>query len=222
MIASLPVWGTECLDGEHRRAYIVNGNTLYGFHSDTGQATGTLLLPTSSTGDWALSCVRWGIDGLAILGNDGKIYVGRWSGVIPAVTDANADGFSDAWAAAHFGTIVVDPNGDRDGDGLPEAIEYLFATSPVTAGGSPLQFALESVDGTRTIRLRFPRRTGLDPGSYSFQLSEDFGTWLVAPGATEAVLSTATVNGVEVEQVEARLPMAWPDRGFARIKWLHP
>ncbi len=222
MVATLPVWGTECLDGTHHRAYIVTGNSLYAFDSNTGQATGTFPLPAPASEDWALSCVRWGIDGIAILGSDGKIYVGRWSGVIPAATDGNSDGISDAWAAALFGTIVVNPGGDGDGDGLPDAMEYLFATSPVTAGASPLRFSLEAADGTRTILLRFPRRAGLVPGSYCFELSENFGTWLVAPGATETVLSTTTVNGVEVEQVEARIPMAWPDRGFARIKWLHP
>lgn len=222
MVASLPVWGTECLDGEHHRAYIVTGNALHAFNSDTGQATGTFTLPAPASGDGALSCVRWGIDGMAILGDDGIIYVGRWSGVIPSATDGNSDGIADAWAAAHFGTTVVNPGGDGDGDGLPDAMEYLFATSPVAAGASPLRFSLETVGGTRTILLRFPRRAGLAPGSYCFELSEDVGTWLVAPGASETVVSTATVDGVEVEQVEARIPMAWPDRGFARIKWLHP
>jgi uncharacterized repeat protein (TIGR01451 family) len=222
MVATLPVWGTECLDGIHHRAYIVSGNTLHSFDSNSGQARGSFLLPVSASGDWALSCVRWGIDGIAILGNDGKIYVGRWSGVIPPATDGNTDGISDAWAAAHFRTIVVNPGADSDGDGLPDALEYLFATSPVAAGASPLRLALNTVDGNQTILLRFPRRAGLDPGSYCFELSENFGTWLVAPGAMETVLSTATEDGVEVEQVEARIPMAWPDRGFARIKWLHP
>jgi uncharacterized repeat protein (TIGR01451 family) len=222
MVASLPVYGAECLDGEHHRAYIVSGNALYGFDSDSGQATGTFPLPTPAGGDWALSCVRWGVDGIAILGNNEKIYVGRWSGVIPAATDGNTDGISDAWAAAHFRTIVVNPGADSDGDNLPDALEYLFATSPMAAGASPLQLALEKGEGAQTIVLRFPRRAGVDPGSYCFELSENFGTWLVAPGAMETVLSTATEDGVEVEQVEARIPTAWPDRGFARIKWLHP
>lgn len=222
MVASLPVYGAECLDGEHHRAYIVSGNILHSFDSDSGQAKGTFPIPAPATGNWALSCVRWGIDGIAILGNDGKIYVGRWSGVIPVATDGNADGISDAWAAAQFGTIGVDPDGDADGDGLPDAMEYLFATSPVSAGGSPLQATLEAVAETRTLLLRFPRRAGLGRESYEFELSENLADWLAAPGATETVLSTTTSDGVEVEQVEARIPMAGPGRGFARIKWLHP
>jgi uncharacterized repeat protein (TIGR01451 family) len=222
LIATLPVTGAECLDGQHRRAYIVNGTSLYSFDCDTGQARGSFPLPAPAGTGWASSCLRWGIDGIAILGNDGKIYVGRWSGVIPTTTDGNADGISDAWAAAYFSSNGVNPGADSDGDGLADALEYLFATSPVTAGASPLQLAVEAVDETRTIILRFPRRAGLVPGAYRFELSEDVQEWLVAPGATERVLSTAIVEGVEVEQVEARIPMAWPDRGYARIKWQHP
>lgn len=222
LIATLPVYGAECLDGQHHRAYIVNGNALHRFDSDTGQALGSFPLPAPAGGDWAIRCVRWGIDGFAILGEDGEFFVGRWSGIIPVETDGNGDGIADAWAAALFGTIVVDPDGDGDHDGLPDALEYLFATSPVTPGSNPVQLTVEVADEDRTIRLRFPRRAGVNPESYRFELSEDAGEWLVAPGVTETVLSTATVDGVPVEQVEARIPMAWAERGFARIKWLHP
>ncbi|MCW1923452.1 DUF11 domain-containing protein [Luteolibacter arcticus] len=222
MIATLPVYGAECLDGEHNRAYIVNGNALHSFDSDTGEAKGSFSLPVTTSGDWALTCLRWGIDGIAILGEDGKVFVGRWSGIIPEDTDGNADGISDAWAAAQFGTTLVDPEGDGDGDGLADAFEYLFATSPVTAGANPLKPSVEAVQDARSILLRFPRRAGVSPDSYRYQLSEDASGWFDVPSATETVLSTATVDGVTVEQVQVRIPTAWPDRGFARIKWLHP
>ena len=222
MVATLPVYGAECLDGEHHRAYMVNGGGLHSFDSDTGQAKGVFPLPGAASGDWALTCLRWGIDGIAILGKDGKVLVGRWSDIIPEETDGNADGISDAWAAAQFGTVLVDPDGDGDGDGLADAFEYLFATSPVIPGANPLRTALESVPDARTILLRFPRRAGVGSESYRYQLSDDAAEWFVVPGVTETVLSTTTVDGVTVEQVEARIPTPWPDRGFARIKWQHP
>jgi hypothetical protein len=223
LITTLPVHGIGCVDALHRRAYIVNGNTLRSFDSDTGEPVGSFpVQPAPGGGVWGFSCHRWGTDGIAILGNDGSIQIGRWSLVLPALADSNADGIPDDWATAFFGTIEIDPAGDGDADGVPDALEYLFATSPIAAGASPLSSALESAGDDRFIVLRFPRRAGLPPDAYHIQTSDDATAWVTAPGATQSVLSTATVDGVSVENVEARIPMTSPARGFARIQWQQP
>jgi uncharacterized repeat protein (TIGR01451 family) len=223
LITTLPVHGIGCVDSLHRRAYILNGNMLRSFDSDTGEPVGSFPIQSAPGGGvWGFSCHRWGTDGIAILGNDGRIQIGRWSLVLPALADSNADGIPDDWATAFFGTIEIDPAGDGDADGVPDALEYLFATSPIAAGASPLSSALESAGDDKFIVLRFPRRAGLPPDAYHIQISDSATAWVTAPGATQSVLSTATVDGVSVENVEARIPMPSPARGFARIQWQQP
>jgi len=80
--ANLGISGMPCLDFENGRAYLLNGSTLYAFDTTTGSPTGNLFLPGYFS-DWGPSCVRWGVDGLAIAGNDGKLYIARWSAAIP-------------------------------------------------------------------------------------------------------------------------------------------
>jgi uncharacterized protein DUF11 len=83
--ASLPVFGIPGADPGNGRVFVVEGNHLYAFNSMNGAPMGTVLLPVTSTGAWAQTCVRWGSDGFAILGYDGaygtpgKLYIGRWS-----------------------------------------------------------------------------------------------------------------------------------------------
>ena len=109
--------GTPCLDEVNRRAYIANGSQLYSFDTGTFLPAGTFALPVAFTDDWRQTCVRWGLDGFALLGPDGNAYVGRWS-AIPANTDSNGDGLVDAWELIHFGKLQVDPGADGDGDGM--------------------------------------------------------------------------------------------------------
>ena len=83
--ASLPLFGIPGADPENGRVFVVEGNRLYAFNSANGAAMGTFALPVTSAGAWAQTCVRWGLDGFAILGYDGaygtpgKLYIGRWS-----------------------------------------------------------------------------------------------------------------------------------------------
>ncbi len=220
--ASLGLTGRPCVDGPNQRAYLVNGNGLRAYNVMAGSATGTLTLPTTATGDWAQTCVRSGLDGFAILGNDGKIYIARWSATIPAGLDQNNDGIADAWAAANFGTLAVNPAGDGDSDGLAAALEYLFVTSPQQTSANPLQFSTANVGGQQVLHVTFPRRAGLAAGSYGYEMSQVLGTWNPVLNATETVLSTQTVGGVQIELVDAAIPCPSWGSGFVRLIWTHP
>ena len=204
--ASLGLSGRPCLDGPNQRTYLVNGNGLRAYDSTTGSATSTFTLPTTATGDWTQSLVRWGLDGFAILGNDGKIYIARWSATIPP-------GLADAWKAAQFSSLTVNHLGDFDGDGQITAFEYLFTTSPVQTSTNPVQTSLATIGAQRFIRLVFPRRGGLALAVYGYESSSNIAQWNPVTNPSETVLATQTVGGVTVDTVEALIPAASPDCG---------
>lgn len=218
--ANLGVAGRPCLDLLNGRAYIVNGNGLRGFDTATGTATGTLTLPTTAPGDWAQDCVRWGLDGFAILGTDSKIYLARWSSTIPAGVDRDGDFIPDAWEATYFGSLGFSASADPEGDGLMNAFEYLFVTSPTTSNGSPLGFT--APDGNGAMHLIFPRRASFLPNSYRYETTADLQQWSAASGVVETILNTQTINGVQVQTIDAAIPAPAPGHAFARIKWLAP
>lgn len=221
LISTLPVTGRPCLDGPYQRAYIVTGNSLRSFNATDGATIGTFALPTTSTGDWAQSCVRWGADGFAILGSD-KVFIARWSAAIPPTSDLDGNNIADSWEAAYFGALGVNPAGDLDRDGIPNALEFLLGTLPVNATSTPTQFNAVSENGQMVIHLVFPRRSGLAPGAYGYECSTNLGDWHVAENVVETVLATQTVNGVQMETVDAAIPCLSPATGFARLRWLAP
>jgi hypothetical protein len=210
--------GSPCLDLQHQRAYLVNGDALLGFDTVTALPAGNFALPGAHWGDWAQTCVRWGLDGFAILGHDGKLYVLRWSSTIPASTDSDADGLSDAWEAAYFNSLNVDPAGDEDGDGIRDFLEYLFVTSPVEATESPIQVSASGSGNQRVIRIVFPRRAGLSPQPYRFVFSADLTQWATLENVAQNVLGGQEVGGVQVETIEAIIP-ATNVAGFVRFEW---
>lgn len=219
--SNLGTTGRPCLDTPYQRAYIVNGASLRAFDTTTGSATGSLTLPTTLTGDWALNSLRWGLDGFAILGPD-KIYLARWSAAIPAALDSNNDGTSDAWAAAYFSTFTLDPAADTDRDGIADSLEYLFGTSPLTGNRSPIAFSTTKAAGRTILHLTFPRRADLAPGSYGFLVGTDLATWQPVASLTETIISTQIIGGVKIDTIDAAVPSPSEECGYLRLKWTHP
>jgi len=219
---SLGISGRPCMDGQ--RAYLVNGGAVRNFNPDTGAALESLPIPTSASGDWAHSCLRWGANGIAVLGKEGTLLLNRWTVLAAdpdAPADANGDGIADGWALTHFGTATPGLDDDGDHDGIGAAFEYLFGASPEAFTASPLQLSVgNAAGGGKVIHLIYPRRVGIAAGSYRIEATHDPGSWAAATGVTETVLSTQTVNGVVIETVEALVPAPAGGRGFVRLKWL--
>jgi hypothetical protein len=211
--ANLGIQGPPCVDPANQRAYLVNTNSLRAFDTVTGNATGSLTLPTTG----AVRCIRWGLDGFAILGNDGKIQIARWSATIPTSMDSDADGVSDAWEAAQFNSLGENLFADPDGDGMASVLEYLFATTPGKFDPACLKCSMVSVASGNFIKLVFPRRTGTAGKSYGYECSDDLAAW-TSVVAAESVLSTQTVDGASVETVQALIAAPAAGRGYVRLK----
>ncbi len=215
--------GRPCLDLANHRAYLVQGSILRSFDTTTFLPAGGFELPFYPDYYWYPDrpelCIRWGLDGFAYLSSSGNIHIWRWSETIPASVDANGDGMSDAWEATYFSSLNVDPAGDDDRDGIPNFLEYLYASSPVEASANPVQASVTNVAHQTFIRLIFPCRAGLSPRPYEYLLSSDLAQWAPALDVSETILSTQTVGGVQVETVEALIPPPNPVSGFVRFKW---
>lgn len=212
--------GRPCLDAAYQRAFLLNGNQLLSYDSNTYLSTGNFTLPVSSTGDWAQTCIRWGLDGFAILGNDGKVYIARWTGAVPPTLDSDADGMSDAWEIASFGAVSGTGGQDGDMDGMNDCFEFLFGTNPAQPNSQSVSVDRVSVNDTTGIRIAFPRRAGVSPKPYVIETSCDLAIWTPANNAVETISSSRITNGVTIESVEAVVPMPAPDCGFVRLRWL--
>ncbi|MEO5716568.1 MAG: hypothetical protein ABIT37_24025 [Luteolibacter sp.] len=213
--ANLGSEGIPCVDAVNQRAYLVSSYDLHSYDTATGNTLGSLSIPplvfySNKTSERRL--VRWGTDGFAILGNDGSLYLTRWSLAVPAAPRARAI----------TAISLPDTNtSDSDGDGIPNAFENLFGTSPTQFTANPLKLtAATAGNSQRVIHLNFPRRAGLAMPAYGYEISSDLATWSPTENVTETVVSTQTTEGVEIENVDAAFPAQESGSGFVRLYWL--
>lgn len=126
----------------------------------------------------------------------------------------------------NFGALNTDPAADTDRDGISDALEYVFGSSPLVGSVNPFELKAVSsgavaVDQT-TLRMVFPRRQRVGAGAYTYEISSDLTAWSTPRTVTESVLSTRMVDGDVFETVEALVESPKPDVGFVRLKWSQP
>ncbi len=95
----------------------------------------------------------------------------------------SAAGAYAVWARGVFGEVGTErsaPLADPDRDGLANAWECFYGTSPLVAEGSPLTFFVEG----RGMGLRFPQNAALPGGFVQVEVSDRLTGWAV-PGAEE-------------------------------------
>ncbi len=138
----------------------------------------------------------------------------RWFsyGAMKTVTAVAGNSFA-TWAAAYetahslaAGTLS-DPNGDYDGDGRSNLIEYAFGGSPVADTDAAATLPVPSSTATHLV-LRYQRDTSLTDLTFTPQASPTMETWK-APGETGAPAGfTDELVSTEgsLETREAKLP----------------
>ena len=218
--ATLANAGTPCIDGPNERAYVLRNYELLAFDLLTGRAAGALRFGVDFS-DWGATCVRWGADGFAIRGLDGAVWIARWSSAVPSHIDQDRDLLSDEWELKHFDSLLVKPGDDADGDGIGNAWEYVYGSSPSQASSSVgVHFSVTPAKDGKTMRLQYPRRSGFGVLPYAYEISSDLQTWTETAAVVETVISTEVRDGAPVEIIDAAVTAPAGGVGFLRLRWL--
>lgn len=105
----------------------------------------------------------------------------------------------NAWPLAHFGTnvhnaAIAGDEADPDHDGIPNLLEYAYATDPNVPDANPFTGA----QAGRQFQLHFPRNTSASDLTYLVQASGDLSHW-------NNVLTYTAASGWQVNAPGARV-----------------
>lgn len=141
------------------------------------------------------------------------------------------------WLASYFPSNLrgqwIDPDGDMDGDGIKNQIEYAWGFNPTSMESSsdfstsigPNFFSPDDTDLT----VSFRRDTGATDLTYKLQTSSNLTTWTTIAQSTAGAATVAQNGGVIVSDsfltgginlvtVRQTIPAASADRKFVRLQ----
>lgn len=114
---------------------------------------------------------------------------------------------------------ITNPNGDFDGDGRANLIEYAFGTSPITGNAPTVGMSAPQTTATHIV-LQYQRDTSLTDLTYTIETSSSLGNWK-APGETGAPAgftdALISANGT-IQTREAKVPLSSGGIHFMRIR----
>ena len=98
-----------------------------------------------------LSGYAWGANvGWITLDDGANHFVATTA--IPAGADTDADGLTDAWELDHAGNLVTFTlDGDADGDGIPDVVEYAMDSDPLNPADRGLRITDFAVSADTTL-----------------------------------------------------------------------
>jgi hypothetical protein len=150
----------------------------------------------------------------------------------PVLTLVHAPPYQ-AWREAHFPGMLIgqflDPEGDPDGDGISNQIEYAYRQSPLTPDNTPVVTVelTPASGGGEDLRLTFRRDSAATDLDYYLQITDDLGAWMTvamslsgatATGENGGVIAGDTVLAASLRQVVVKVPgMGTAVRRFARL-----
>ena len=131
-------------------------------------------------------------------------------GVSPPTT-----GWSQWLADLLPGHPASGPQDDPDGDGIPNALEYVYGSSPLQAGAAPaLSVAWREIDGLSYWEIAIPRRRDRKAQLLA-AFSEDLQTWQSGPG-----VSVIVEDGPSLLRIRSLTPRQDHARRFFRLEAL--
>jgi hypothetical protein len=163
-----------------------------------------------------------GVPSLAAATNTGDAF--KWRFVVPAVK-AMPPGFA-FWAQQHLGDLAADhrlPEADPDLDGMPNLLEFVFGTNPLTANRNQSLVPVVGPPGTSLFNpdrtamyFEFPWRTQAIGHSWQIRQSTDLADLSQWPVIESLTTTVATTDGQSVIRVE--LPLEPGAATFYRLE----
>lgn len=225
-----------------------------GTYSGTISGTATITLPglvTWGSNAQMVSDVQGWVNtpatnaGWLLLGDEGVIgsacqFDSKESGATPpslVVTYQGAPSPTrfESWLATYFPSNLtgqwVDPNGDIDGDGIKNQIEYAWGFSPTGFDGSSGFTSSQSpaAGGATDLTVTFRRDSAATDLTYKLQTSTDLINWTTIGQSVGGVAATGLNGGVVVSDVvisgtlrlvtaKQTLPAGSNDKKFVRVQ----
>ena len=131
--------------------------------------------------------------------------------------DANANGMLDTWEILHFGNANTGqnhPDGDADGDGLANLIEYAFGTHPTAANASPLRCELVPEGSGHRLRVTMPKNPLATNLRYRVETSDN----LLSSSWNELEARVESESDTEIVLLDT-VTTADNGRRFLRLAW---
>lgn len=147
----------------------------------------------------------------------GNNLVLAYSAYVPqANPDANGNGILDAWETANFGNANAGANpanGDADGDGLSNLMEYALGTNPLvaSAGVLALVYDFETLGDGKHLRLTVPKNPAATNLSYIVESGGGLDDWSV-------LHTTVEVNGASQLIVRDNFTEVTAKQRFMRLR----
>lgn len=151
---------------------------------------------------------------------------------VTAAGDTDGNTLPDAWETRYWSlggsNPAHGPDGDADGDGVSNLLEYFLDSNPVNGDHAQMPSAtteLNPADDKHYLTYRFRRRTGVTGIVYKVQLSDSLTSWASGSTETEEISSTPNPGG-ESETVLVRVKPALNTPGqpkkFVRLQVTGP
>lgn len=135
-----------------------------------------------------------------------------------------AQGWSiEQWRQEKFGADASDPlisgdNADPDRDGWPNLLEYALGMEPLSSGGAPLQYSLQTFEGQRYLTLAVTKNPKATDVTFTVEVSGD----LTLPNAWSATGTTIEVNNSGLLRVRDNTPVNDASQRQIRLKVTRP
>lgn len=119
----------------------------------------------------------------------------------------------ESWLATYFPANLtgqwVDPNGDNDGDGIKNQIEYAYGLDPVSADASSgfTTAQAPAAAGATDLTVTFRRDSSATDLTYKLQTSTDLINWTTIAQSVGGATATGQNGGVVVSDVSVGAPI---------------